>query len=350
MNKFRMLSLGLGVCALTLFAAAFAYQPRQAAGPQGYHVSKTVPLPGPGGWDYLAADPANNRLYISHGNEVLVLNLETQRLVGTISGLHGTHGIAVSDQDGHGFITNGGNATITEFDLKTLKQLKQIPAPKDTDGIIYDPATDRVFAFCGDANQAIAVDAKTGDVAGTIDLGGGPEFAAADGRGHVFNVLEDKSEILDIDSHSLKVLNRYPLAPCEGPSGVSIDAEHHRVFAGCHSGVVAIVNTDTGKVIATPKIGRGVDASRFDPATQLLFTSQGDGTITVIHEDSPDAFTVLGNIATEQGARTMEFDPQTHNLFSVTAKYGPAPKPVAGGRRMRPPMVPGSFHLLVIAK
>lgn len=335
---------GLGFMTAALPAAA------QGAGPLGYHVSKSVPLPGNMGWDYLAGDPANNRLYISHGNEVLVLNMANQKLVGTIGDLHGTHGIAISDKDGHGFITNGGSATITEFDIHNLRKLKEIPAPKDVDGIIYDPATDRVFAFCGDANQSIAVDARTGDTVGTIDLGGGPEFAASDGEGHVFNVLEDKSVILKIDAHDLKILGRYPLAPCEGPSGVSIDAAHHRIFAGCHSGVVAIVNTDTGAVIATPKIGRGVDASRFDPGTQLLFTSQGDGTITVIHEDSPDQFTELGNIPTEPGARTMEVDPRSHTLFTVTAKYGPMPAATPGQRRRRPPMVPGSFHLLVITK
>lgn len=352
MTRLQTLTLGMtlaGLGGLTLAGA----QPRprpQAAGPMGYHVSKTVPLPGPGGWDYLSEDPANRRLYISHGNEVLVLNLDTQALVGTISDLHGTHGIAVSDKDGHGFITNGGSATITEFDIKTLAKLKEIPAPKDVDGIIYDPATDRIFAFCGDANQAIAVDAKSGDAVGTIDLGGGPEFGASDGKGHVFNVLEDKSEILKINARTLAIEGRYPLAPCEGPSGVSIDAAHERVFAGCHSGVVAIVNGDTGAVVDAPKIGRGVDASRFDPGTQLLFTSQGDGTITVVHEDSPDHFTELGNIATENGARTMAVDPKTHTLFSVTAKYGPAPAPVPGGRRQRPPMIPGSFHLLVITR
>ncbi|HEY7855320.1 MAG TPA: YncE family protein [Terriglobales bacterium] len=340
----------LTVAALALCATAFVAAPHATAQVEGYHVSKTVPLPGPGGWDYLAGDPANNRLYISHGDEVLVLNMSDAKLVGTISGLHGTHGIAVSDKDGHGFITNGGNQTVTEFDIKTLAKLKEIPAPKDVDGIIYDPSTDRVFAFCGDANQAIAIDAKTGDVAGTIDLGGGPEFAAADGRGHVFNVLEDKSEILDIDAHSLKILNRYPLAPCEGPSGVSIDAEHHRVFAGCHSGVVAIVNTDNGKVVATPNIGKGVDASRFDPNTQMLFTSQGDGTISVFHEDSPDQFKPLGDIKTETGARTMEINPKTGTIYTVAAKYGPAPAAAPGGRRQRPPMLPGSFHLIVITK
>ncbi|MGH9481902.1 MAG: YncE family protein, partial [Terriglobales bacterium] len=256
---------GLGV-----MAWALPPKPVVRAGPMGYHVSKSVPLPGAGRWDYLSEDAANRRLYISAGDEVFVVDMDNQKLVGTIGDLHGTHGIAISDQDGHGFITNGGNATITEFDIKSLAKLKEIPAPKDVDGIIYDPATDRVFAFCGDANQAIAVDAKTGDPVGTIDLGGGPEFGASDGKGYVFNVLEDKSEILKINAHTLKIEGRYPLAPCEGPSGVSIDAAHERVFAGCHSGVVAIVNGDTGAVIATPKIGRGIDASRFDPGTQLL--------------------------------------------------------------------------------
>ncbi len=316
-----------------------------AQAPMGYHVSRTVPLPGNGSWDYLARDAANNRLYIAHGDEVLVLTLDRQKLVGTIGDQHGTHGIAISDRDGHGFITNGGNATITEFDIHTLKPLRSIAAPKDVDGIIYDPATDRIFAFCGDAAQAIAVDAASGKVAGTIDLGGGPEFGASDGRGHVFNVLEDKSELLDIDAHALKIVHRYPLAPCEHPSGVAIDATHHRVFAGCRNGVVAIVNADTGRVIAAPKIGRGVDAARFDSGTQTLFTSQGDGTITVIHEDSPDQFTELGNIKTENGARTMELDPRSHELFTVTANFAP---PQAGQRRRT--LVPGSFRLLVVSR
>lgn len=324
-----------------LLGAAFA----AAQSPMGYHVTRTVPLPGAGGWDYLAQDAANNRLYISHGDEVLVLALDNQKLVGTIAGLHGTHGIAISDRDGHGFITNGGNATITEFDIHTLKPIRQIPAPEDVDGIIYDPATDRVFAFCGDAGKAIAVNAASGNVAGTIDLGGGPEFGGSDGKGRVFNVLEDKSELLVIDAHSLQIQHRYPLAPCEHPSGVAVDAAHERVFAGCRSGVVAIVNADTGKVIAAPKIGRGVDAARFDAATGTLFTSQGDGTITVIHEDSPDQFTRLGDIKTESGARTMEMDPRNHDLFTVTANYAP---PVAGQRRRA--LVPGSFRLLVITR
>ena len=340
----------LGVCALGMAALAAAPAAAQAAGPLGYHVSKTVPLPDPGFWDYLSEDPANNRLYIAHGNEVLVLNLANQQLVGKITGLHGTHGVAISDQDGHGFITNGGNATITEFDIHTLRQLKQIPAPKDVDGIIYDPYTDRVFAFCGDANEAIAVNAKTGVPAGTIALGGDPEFGASDGQGHVFNVLVNKSVLLKINARTLAIEGRYPLAPCKSPSGVSIDAAHHRVFAGCHSGVVAIVSTETGAVLATPKIGQGIDASRFDPGTQLLFTSQGDGTITVIHEVTPNQFVELGNIPTERGARTMAVDPRTHTLFTVTAKFGPAPPRKPGQRFSRPPMIPGSFHLLVITR
>lgn len=348
------LGSGLAVLGLGLFvvaAAPRAPMPVAQSGPEGYHVSKTVPLPGDSGWDYLSEDPANRRLYINHGNEVVVVNMDNDRVVGTIGDLHGIHGTAISDKDGHGFTTNGGNQTITMFDIKTLAKIKSIPAPKDVDGIIYDPSTDRVFAFCGDANQAIAVDAKTGDVAGTIDLGGGPEFAAADGQGHVYNVLEDKSELLDIDAHTLKILNRWPLTGCEGPSGVAMDAAHHRVFAGCHSGVVAIVNAETGQVIATPKIGRGVDAARFDPGTGLIFTSQGDGTITVVHEDTPDTYTELGNIKTEDRARTMALDPKTHTLYTVTAKFGPAPAAPAGGRRGgRAPLVPGSFHLLVITK
>lgn len=349
MKRLLTLLVGLGLCALGLAPLATA----QTKAPLGFHVSKRVPLPGNGGWDYLAADLPNHRLYISHGPEVLVLNIDSQKLVGTITGLGETHGIAFADADGHGFVTDSGHKAIVEFDLKTLAKIKSIPAPDDVDGLIYDAPTDRVFAFCGDANEAVAVDGKTGNVAGTIALGGSPEFGASDGRGHVFNVLSDKNVVLDIDSSALKILHRYPLAPCEHPAGAAIDAAHHRFLAACRAsagnggGVLAVVNTDTGKVVAAPKIGTGADAARFDPTTQLAFASTGDGFISVFHEDSPDKFVPLGRIPTENGARTMEIDPATQTLFTDTAKFGPRP---AGAGRRRPPMIPGTFTLLVITK
>ena len=367
MKQLLAFAAGLGLCALGLSAAGPAERPAGAAhrsaapatlaaapsGPLGFHVSKRIALPGAGGWDYLSADLPNHRLYISHGPEVLVLNIDNQKLIGTITGVGNTHGIAFADD--HGFVTDSADKTIVEFDRKTLAKIKSIPAPKDVDGLIYDPSTDRVFAFCGDANEAVAVNGKTGDVVGTIALGGSPEFAAADGRGHVFNVLSDKNQVLDIDSHSLKILNRYPLAPCEHPAGAAIDAAHHRFFAACRAsannggGVLAIVNTDNGKVIAAPKIGPGADAARFDPTTDNVYASTGDGAISVFHEDNPDKFTALGTIPTESGARTMEIDPGTQTLFTDTAKFGPRPAG-AGRGRGRPPMIPGTFTLLVVTK
>jgi len=366
MTKFHLAGLCLGLAA----AAGFATVPALAQGsarPDGYHVTKSVSLPNSGGgWDYLGIDAPAHKLYVSASNQEDVVDTRTLKLIGTVSGLKGTHGVAISDKDGHGFTSNGGDNSSTEFDLKTLATIKNIPLPiQRPDGIIYDPATDRVFIFNHDS-QAVAINAADGTVAGTVALPSkAAEFAVADGRGHVFDNLEDSSQEIEIDAQSLKVINTWKLAPCAGPSGLAMDAATHRLFVGCHNGMMAIMNADNGKIVATEPIGGGVDATRFDPTTKLAFSSNGagTGTITVIHEDSPDTFTVVGNIPTEAGARTMEFDPNTNNLFTVTAKFKPAAParrgPAApGGREGRgrgrgfsfPQRVPGSFHLLVISK
>ncbi|HEY7838669.1 MAG TPA: YncE family protein [Terriglobales bacterium] len=365
MTKFHLAGLCLGLAA----AAGFAVVPALAQGsarPDGYHVTKSVSLPNNGGWDYLGIDAPAHKLYVSASDQEDVVDTRSFKLIGTVSGLKGTHGVAVSDKDGHGFTSNGGDNSSTEFDLKTLATIKNIPLPiQRPDGIIYDPASDRVFIFNHDS-QAVAINAADGTVAGTVTLPSkAAEFAVADGRGHVFDNLEDSSQEIEIDAQSLQVINTWKLAPCEGPSGLAMDAETHRLFVGCHNGMMAIVNADDGSVVATVPIGQGVDATRFDPATKLAFSSNGgSATITVIHEDSPDKYTVVGNIPTEAGARTMEFDPNTNNLFTVTAKTKPAAPaargaaPAAGGREGRgrgrgfafPQRVPGSFHLLVISK
>jgi DNA-binding beta-propeller fold protein YncE len=321
------------------------------AAPSGsYHVMKKVPLGGEGFWDYLGIDPDGRHLFISHSTHVMVVDADSYQVVGDIPDTQGVHGIAVAAEFGRGFVSDGGTAQVTIFDLKTLKTIGTAKTGEGPDGIIYDPGSKRVFTFNGRAGTATAIDAKSGDVAGTIDLGGRPEFAAADGQGHVYNNLEDKSVELEIDSKNLKVLNRWPLAPCDSPSGVAIDAEHRRLFIGCHNKMMAIMDADSGKVVTTVPIGEGVDANRFDPGTQLAFSSNGDGTLTVVHEDSPDKFTVVDNVQTQRGARTMEVDPKTHNVFSVTAEFGPMPTDVKPGERRRPPMIPGSFTLLVLSQ
>lgn len=311
----------------------------------GYHVIKTVPVAGDGFWDYLSIDSAARRLYISHGTHVAVMDTDTYAIVGDIPDTEGVHGVALATDLGRGFTSNGGTNTVTIFDLKTLKTLGTAPTGNGTDGILYDPASKRVFTFNGRAGSSTVIDAEKGTVVGTIELGGRPEFAVADGEGHIYNNLEDKSIELEIDSRTLKILNQWPLAPCESPSGLAIDKEHRRLFAGCHNRMMAILNADTGKVVATVPIGQGVDANRFDPDTKLAFSSNGDGTLTVVHEDSPDKYTVVANVATKRGARTMALDRKTHNIFLDTAEFGP---PVEGQRR--PSLKPGSFVVLVVGR
>src|SRR6185312_11152612 len=354
MSKLRWVGLGLGVLAVCLLAGAQSGSDR----PGGYHVGQSVTLPGGGGWDYLGIDVPGRRIYVSASTEEDVVNADTFQVVGKVEGLKGTHGVAISGKDGHGFTSNGGGNSMTEFDLKTLATIKEIPLPiQRPDGIIYDPATDRVFAFNHDS-KAVAVDAKTGEVAGTVDLPSkASEYAVADGRGHVYNNMEDSSVEIEIDAKTLKITHQWPLSPCEGPSGLAMDTQTRRLFIGCHNGMMAMMNADTGAIVATVPIGPGVDANRFDEGTKLAFSSNGGGTgtITVAHEDSPGKLTLVGNIPTEAGARTMELDPKTHTLFTVTAKFEPAPPRPAGeaapagrGRGPRRQMVAGSFHLLVI--
>ncbi len=248
------------------------------------------------------------------------------------------------------FTSNGRSNTVTIFDLKTLKTLGTVKTGEGPDAIVYDPASRRVFTFNGRGGSSTAIDAATGTVAGTIPLGGDPEFAAADGQGHVYVNLEDKSMVVQLDSRALSVKSRWPLAPCESPSGMAMDREHRRLFVGCHNKMMAVMDADSGRVVATPAIGQGVDANRFDLATGLAFSSNGDGTLTVVREHSPDRFSVVENVETQRGARTMELDPKTHNVFLVTAKFGAPPAPTPEHPHPRPTIVPGSFTLLVLGR
>jgi DNA-binding beta-propeller fold protein YncE len=295
-------------------------------------------------------DSAARRLYISRGTRVMVWDVDSGTVAGEIPGTNGVHGIALASDLGKGFTSNGRDATSTIFDLKTLKVLGQAKTGTGPDAIIYDPATQRVFTLNGGSKDATAIDAKSGEVAGTVALGGRPEFAAADGRGMVFVNLEDKSAVVAIDSKSLKVKATWPLAPGEEPSGMAIDAAHHRLFIGCHNKMMAIMDSDNGKVVATPPIGAGVDANGFDPDTELAFSSNGDGTLTVVHEDSPDKFTVVENASTAPRARTMAVDLKNHNVYLVTAEFLPAPAPTTENPHPRPPMKPGSFMVVVMGR
>lgn len=320
--------------------------------PAGYHVTAKVPLSDSGaGWDYLLADAAHRRLFISHTDHVLVYDMDQAKTVGTIAPTPGVHGIAIAPELNRGFISNGRGNSVTIFALDSLKNLQTVAVTgQNPDAIIYDPASRRVFTFNGRSGSSTAIDAASGKVAGTIDLGGRPEYAVPDDKGHVYNNLEDKSELLEIDAHSLKILHRWPLAPCQSPSGLAMDTAHRRLFVGCHNRMMAVVDADNGKVLTTLPIGNGVDANRFDPGTGLAFSSNGEGTITVVREVTPQKFEVLGNVQTERGARTMALDTKTHDLYTVTAKFGPMPPRQPGQRFRRPPMIPGSFTLIKVQR
>jgi DNA-binding beta-propeller fold protein YncE len=319
-------------------------------GKSGYRLIKKVKLGGEGGWDYLTVEPASRRLFISRGTHVVVVDADQGTVLGDIPNTAGVHGIALVPEINKGFTTNGRSATATIFDLKTLKTLGEVKTDKDPDAIIYDPASKRVFTFNGDAATASAIDAASGKVAGTVALGGGPEFAASDGKGHIFVNLEDKSQLIKFDPVSLKVENTWPLAPCESPSGLAIDAAHEVLIVGCRNKLMAFVDGNSGRVIGTVPIGSGVDANRFDPDTGFAFASCGDGTLTVAHEDSPDKFSLVETINTQRGARTLELDKSNHNLYLVSADFGATPAATAEHPRPRPAIVPDTFTLLIYGK
>jgi YVTN family beta-propeller protein len=287
-----------------------------------YQITKKIPIPGQGSWDYLIVDESARRLYVSHGTQVEVLDVDSGAIVGSIPKTLGVHGIAIAAELGRGFVSNGQSSTVTIFDLKTLKPIADVPTGQKPDAIIFDPATSRVFAFNGGSNNATVIEAATGKVAGTVALGGGPEFATADGSGFVYNNLEEENLVLKIDARKLTVEKRWPTAPCASPSSMAIDRANHRLFLGCRSKVMAVMNADTGQVITTLPIGDHVDATAFDPATKLIFNSNGEGTVTVVRQDGPDQYSVVETVKTLPRAKTMALDPKTHQLFLSTTDSG----------------------------
>src|SRR5579863_396916 len=333
----------------TAAAASAAAAPAGGGAAAAYRLRKTIPLGGDGGWDYLAFDSAARRLYVTRATRVIVLDPDTGKVVGEIPNLSGVHGVALAPDLGRGFISNGRADKVTVFDLKSLKVLAELKSTgQNPDAILYDPASHRVFAFNGRSGSATVYDAASGQVAATIPLGGKPEFAASDRKGSVFVNIEDKNELVAIDATKLAVVQRWPLAGCEEPSGLAIDVAHQRLVVGCGNETSLIVDSASGRVVARLPIGKGVDANGFDPGAGLGFASCGDGTLTVMREETPDRWTVAAKAATRQGARTMAVDERTHAVYLATAEFGPRPAPTAAEPRPRPPILPGSFVILVV--
>lgn len=310
---------------------------------QVFKVTDRVTLGGEGGWDYLTYDKDSARLFITRGDHVMVVDAKTMKVAFDIMGLSGIHGVALAPELGRGFISNGGDNTVTVFDLKSLKKLDSVKVGERPDAIVYEPFSKHVFTFNARSHDTTVVDAATGKVVATIPLGGKPEFPASDDAGKLFVNIEDKSQIAEIDVTKNSVLNTWSVAPCQEPSALAMDREHHRLFAGCDNKMMAVVDSDSGKVVTTVPIGDGVDAGRFNPRTQQVFMSCGEGVLSIIHEDSPDKYTFTQNLATAKGARTMAIDIDSDTVYLVTAQR--EDKPVPAGQR--PTMVPGSFQLIV---
>jgi DNA-binding beta-propeller fold protein YncE len=349
-NKNVCARASLALLLFSLFAAAHLPAAPQSTGGSGYHLIKKVKLGGTGGWDYLEVDPATHRLFISRGTHYIVVDPDQGKIIGDIPGSQRAHGIAFANEFNKGFTTDGSNADSTIFDLTSLKVLGNVKTDKDSDAVIYDPFSKRVFTFNGDANTASAIDAASGKVVSTFPLGGGPEFGASDGKGKIFVNLEDKSSLVKFDAKTLKIENTWSLAPCESPSGLAIDAAHEILVVGCHNKLMAFVDGNSGKVLGTVPIGQGVDANRFDPVSGYAFASCGDGTLTIAHEDSPTNFSLVEMIQTQRGARTMAIDYATHTVYLITAEFGPAPEATKDNPRPRPAILPDTFTLLIYGK
>ena len=329
---------------VTIVMALASVAPLCAQSTPGYRITHSYVLGGDGGWDYIVPDPPNHRLFIARQNRVMVVDEESGTLLGEVTGIQGAHGTAVVPATGHGFATSGNDQSVVMFDLKTLKAVGRIPAAEDADAIIYDAASDRVFTFNGDAHSSTVIDPQAGTLITNIPLGGKPEYGASASDGKVYANLTDTNEVVEIDAKAAKVVRRWSTAPCRQPVAMAIDIEHHRLFSGCRSGVMAVSDYAAAKVVATVPIGAGVDGAAFDAMSGDAFASNADGTLTVVHQDAPDQYHVAQTVQTAPAARNMGLDPTNHRLFLVSAKFGPAP---ASGRG-RGPVLPGSFTLLVI--
>ena len=350
--KSSLVSWTAAVVSLILLAA-FAFA-TTAKG--GYHLLKKYTFGAAEGstreyFDYITVDSSARRIYLSHGTEIKVIDADTGTLIGNITGLKQDHGVALAHEFGRGFISDGGEGKVVIFDLKTLKPIGEAKADKDADSVVYDPSSKRVFVMNGDPHSSTVIDAKSGNAAGSIDLGGAPEFAVADGKGTVYVNLEDKNEVVAIDSHKLTIRSRWPVAPAGGPTALALDQEHRRLFsAGRNPQVLVVMDADNGHIIQSFPISAGVDAAAYEPATGLLFASTREGIIHIFHEDSPDKFSEVESVKTEFGAKTMGLDSKTHHLFVDTADFGPPASPTADRPRPQRTAIPGTFRVLVYGR
>jgi DNA-binding beta-propeller fold protein YncE len=310
-----------------------------------YRIARTYPLGGDGSWDYVVPDPPNHRLFIARQTRVMVVDEDSGKLLGEVAGVNGAHGTAIAGSSGHGFATSGTDRSVVMFDLKTFKILDRIPAAEDADAILYDTASNRVFTLNGDAHSSTVIDAA-GKLITNIPLGGKPEYGASAGDGKLYANLTDTSEVVEIDARNAAVTRRWPTAPCKQPVSMAIDVAHHRLFSGCRNGMLAVSNYQAGTIVATAPIGAGVDGAGYDPASADVFASNADGTLTVIHQDSPDQYHVAQTIDTPPFSRNLGLDPTNHRVFVAAAEFGAVP---AGGRG-RGPLLTDSFSVLVIEK
>ena len=330
------------------FVLALLSAHRLAGQTPTYQITQRYTLGGDGGWDYLVTEPAHHRVFIGRHDRVMVVDETNGKLLGEVLGINGAHGTAIAPRSGHGFATSGNDSSVVMFDLATLKTLGRTHAAEDADAIIYDAASDRVFTFNGDAHSSTVIDPATGKLIANIDLGGKPEYGVSAGNGMVYANLTDNGEVVEIDAKGLRVARRWPTAPCKNPVAMAIDIAHERLFSGCRSGVMAVSDYRAGKVVATVPIGAGVDGAAFDPATGDAFAANADGTLTVIHEDAPDRYHVVQTLQTMPGSRNLGLDPTSHALFLAGATFGALPQ--GAPARQRPPMVPGSFVVLVVQR
>ena len=315
----------------------------------GYHLVKKITITGDYGWDYLTADSEGRRLYVSHDREVVVLDLDSGSVIGKIPGMD-VHGIAIARDFGRGYISCSDPGSVVIFDLKNLGVLDRVVVGADPNAIFFDKKTQRVYTADRGAKGVTAIDARTGKIVATSEnLGGRTEHAASDEAGHIFLNMQDRHTLLKLDSQSLKVLNTWPLAPCQQPSSMDIDRIHERVFIGCRSGVMTVVDGDSGRIVTTQPIGKGVDATEFDATRGLVYFSSGEGTMAVFHQETPDKYTLVESVKTQAGARTMALDRKTGKVFLSVAEFGPRPDPTSANPRPRPPMIPGTFAVLVFA-
>ncbi len=316
----------------------------------GYKILKKIHLKGDGGWDYLRSDTHERRLFITHDTMVQVLDMDTLKLVGTVEGTQKAHGVAWADELERGFVSSGATNSILVFDLKTFEKIGEIKTGQGPDAIVFDRTSDRVLAFNGNDGTATVADAATGEVLATLNLGGKPEFAVTDGKGHVYDNLEDKNEVIEIDTKNAKVLKRWPVSPGESPSSLAIDRNNGRLFIGCRNEKMVIMDAQTGKVIQSFPIGKGVDATAFNQESKTIFNSCGDGTMTLFHEDSPDHYSLVENVNTQPGSRNLAVDSQTGRVFLPAAQFEPLPTSTGDQSKPRKKVVPGTFEILVFGK